>query len=232
MTTTLELLLIVHPHAGIIISGDRNSIDITALLSIDSSLRQTVKLPTKGAKILDVIVTNLARYFHEPEIVPPISPDYPGKGVPSDHCGVFATPNTNSNEANLRTKISKVIRPLPESLLHVFQAKLETQDFSLTQNLTADEMVLNFQQILNKLVIETFPEKNISIYPDDLPYFTESLRKMKRQRLRQYNRHGKNEKYFELKKKFEEKIDVEMKKYLEKIELEVTEGKRGVLTLP
>jgi hypothetical protein len=63
MTTTLQSLLMTHPNAGIIISGDRNNIDISTLLSIDPSLRQTVQRPTRGDKILDVIVTNLARYF-------------------------------------------------------------------------------------------------------------------------------------------------------------------------
>ena len=72
ITVTLQTLLNTHSNAGIIISGDRNSIDIPVLLSIDPSLRQTVRLPTRGLKILDVIVTNLARFFNEPEIIPQI----------------------------------------------------------------------------------------------------------------------------------------------------------------
>ena len=65
LTVTLQSLLSKHPNAGVIISGDRNSIDISSLLSIDPSLRQTVREVTRGQKILDVIVTNLARYFNE-----------------------------------------------------------------------------------------------------------------------------------------------------------------------
>ena len=41
LTVTLQSLLKTHPNAGVIISGDRNSIEISTLLSIDPSLRQT-----------------------------------------------------------------------------------------------------------------------------------------------------------------------------------------------
>ena len=59
ITHTLQSLLATHPHSGVIISGDRNNIDIQALLQIDPSLRQTVKGLTRGLKTLDVILSNL-----------------------------------------------------------------------------------------------------------------------------------------------------------------------------
>ena len=70
LTVTLQYLLQTHPEAGVIISGDRNSVEISALLTVDPSLRQTVTQPTRGQQILDVFVTNLARYYQEPVIVP------------------------------------------------------------------------------------------------------------------------------------------------------------------
>merc|ERR1712129_520667 len=94
LTVTLQSLLAVHVNAGVIISGDRNSIEISTLLSIDPSLRQTVRHGSRGEKVLDVICSNLARYFNEPRIIPPIQPDRVGHGVPSDHNGVEAIPNT------------------------------------------------------------------------------------------------------------------------------------------
>ena len=47
MTHTLQALRVTHPRAGIIMSGDRNSIDMGALLQIDPSLKQTVNKPRK-----------------------------------------------------------------------------------------------------------------------------------------------------------------------------------------
>ena len=80
---------------------------------------------------------------------------------------------------------------------------------------------------MSKLVEETFPLKSILISGEDKVWFTEELRALKRSRLREYTRHGKSEKYSELKAKFDKKFENEFKKYLAKIELEVTEGKRG-----
>ena len=90
LTVTLQSLLKIHSGAGVIISGDRNSIEIPALLSIDPALRQIVKVPTRGLRILDVIITNLARYYNDPIMIPPINPNNTGFGAPSDHMGVFA----------------------------------------------------------------------------------------------------------------------------------------------
>ena len=42
ITMTLQSLLANYPQAGVVISGDRNNIDIAALLQIDPSLKQTV----------------------------------------------------------------------------------------------------------------------------------------------------------------------------------------------
>ena len=50
---------------------------------------------------------------------------------------------------------------------------------------------------------------------------------LKQRRQREYTRHGRSEKYLEIKNIFEEKLKSEMVKYMEKIMLEVTEGKRG-----
>ena len=129
ITITLQALLQSHNNAGIIISGDRNNIDIPALLSIDPSLHQIVTQPTRGSRILDVIVTNLRKYYNDPDILPPITPDKPGVGAPSDHSGVLATPLANHTQCS-RTRVVKTIRPLPESLIETFNTKLLAQNFS------------------------------------------------------------------------------------------------------
>ena len=227
MTVTLQQLLSIHPGAGVIIAGDRNSIDISTLLSMDTSLHQMVKQPTRGNNILDVVVTNLARYYDEPVIIPPINPDQPGHGVPSDHRGVFVTPNTSQGQPARRNKTKKIIRPLPESLIEVFGAKLAAQDYQALSDLSVDDMVAGYTQIINTHMVETFPEKTIIVSPEDQPWFNEKLRLMKRQRLREYNKHGQSSKYFELRKVFEELFRSERAKYLEKIQLEVSECKRG-----
>ena len=228
LTNTLQSLLIIHPGAGVIISGDRNNIEISRLLQIDTTLSQTVCQNTRNQKILDVILTNLHCFYNTPEIVPPIAPDVPGKGVPSDHMGVIATPHTNSTLPPKTHKIRRNIRPIHESLLLEFGEKLSKTDFSpmhLQENSTA--MVAWFETKMGKMVEETFPQKSILISNDDQVWFNEDLRAIKRARLREYNRHGKSVKYLNLKSKFDSKFRNEFFKYKAKLELEVTEGKRG-----
>ena len=227
ITTTLQSLLNIHNNPGVIISGDRNGIDIPSLLSIDPSLRQTVRLPTRGVKILDVIVSNLASYFNEPIIIPPILPDRPGHGAPSDHSGVFAAPKTNQHQLSLRTKVRKKVRPMPESLLPTFEAKLLSQNFDILNGMSVQLMVETFQSITLNILHETFPERDICVSPEDSPWFNEHLRHLKRKRQRWYQRHGKDERYEQLQNHFDEKLKVEMIKYREKINIEVKEGKRG-----
>ena len=93
--------------------------------------------------------------------------------------------------------------------------------------MTPSKMVQHFEDTLKTLVSETFPERKIIVKSDDRPYFTENLRKLKRMRQRHYHKHGRSEKYLELKANFEEKLNTEKRKYIEKISLEVSEGKRG-----
>ena len=67
----------------------------------------------------------------------------------------------------------------------------------------------------------------------DQPYFTEELRRIKRRRQRAYVAHGKrSDRYIALRRHFEDKLRQKAKKYIDKIETEVTEGKRGSPTAP
>ena len=93
-------------------------------------------------------------------------------------------------------KVRRNIRSIPESLLIVFGEKLSKTDFSdVYSQPNPTKMVEVFQYLLLKLVEETFPLKSILISNDDQVWFNEELRALKRNRLREYNRHGKSQKY-------------------------------------
>ena len=47
---------------GVVLSGDMNLMDLDTILTMDSSLRQIVTVPTRKDKILDVVVTNLGEF--------------------------------------------------------------------------------------------------------------------------------------------------------------------------
>ena len=61
------------------------------------------------------------------------------------------------------------------------------------------ENVQKFQDTLKSMVDDTFPKRKIRVSSDDKPYFTEKLRKLKRIRQREYQKHGRSGKYLKLK---------------------------------
>ena len=115
ITNMLQSLLINYPGAGIIISGDRNNIEVKSLLQIHPSLKQTVISSTRDYKVLDVILTNLYSFYSAPEIVPAICPDVPGRGVPSDHKGVIYTPHTSTVHPPKTQRVRKEIHVIKMS---------------------------------------------------------------------------------------------------------------------
>ena len=103
-----------------VIAGDRNDLSIERLLSVDASLRQLVKFPTHGRKVLDVVLSNIWRFYNDPVIVDPVAVDDPSKGVPSDHRGVIVDPVRSSEIPAIRKKKIISFRPKPESKIREF----------------------------------------------------------------------------------------------------------------
>ena len=57
ISSTLNELLCKYPDAGVVCGGDRNEFSVSPLLNLLPRMRQLVTKPTKGNKILSVIVT-------------------------------------------------------------------------------------------------------------------------------------------------------------------------------
>ena len=90
--TTLHILLTKYPKAGVIIGADRNDLNISSLLMGIPRVRQIVTENTYENKVHDIIITNLHQFYLPPVVVPPVNPDDPNKGAPSDHSVPIATP--------------------------------------------------------------------------------------------------------------------------------------------
>ena len=231
LATTINQLRMEHPDSQVILGADINDMKLNTLLNLDPSLKQIVRGFTnkKKDKTLDVILTDCHHMMQEPTILPPLQVDNGKVGVDSDHQGVQVLPRTNLawQGANLREKIN--VRPFPESQRAMFGVQLQNEDWTSMHNeLSSTEMVDIMESKTKNMVDVFFPQKSISVGPADLPYFTEELRKLKRIRLRAYNRHGRrSQEYIHAKSVFEAKLQREASKYREKIIKEVQEGKRG-----
>ena len=82
---TLHSLSTKWPDCGIILGADKNSMDLTPLLSSGLRLKQIVDRPTLNGSILDFLITNMSSFYVTPTIFPPIMPDNPQLAKPSDH---------------------------------------------------------------------------------------------------------------------------------------------------
>ena len=114
LISTLHNLLTKYPNAGIILGGDKNKLNLSPLITAIPRLRQIVTKFTHKLKILDVILTNLHQFSCVPIIVPPVQPDRPGHGVPSDHSVPVAHPKITIG-SNINEYKTVTARPLPES---------------------------------------------------------------------------------------------------------------------
>ena len=228
ISSTLQDLLLDHPGAGIIIAGDRNDLTEKRLLAIEPSLRQIVGIPTLGRKVLDVILTNLSRFFNEPVTVSPVPVDDISKGVPSDHLGVMVTPIQNATLSQPRLTRTIVFRPMPESKINSFGEEIcnVSWDF-LKPTLSSTELTKLFQMKISGMIDHHFPLNTMKITNYDEPWITNQLKKLKRIRMREYCTHGKSKKYNELKAKFDLKQVEAVDHYTKKIINEVTDGTRS-----
>ena len=102
---------------------------------------------------------------------------------------------------------------------------LQGEDWGVIHvGMTASEVVARFEAHSDNLVTAHFPHKTALVGPQDLPYFTEDLRKLKRKRQRAYRKGKRSALYIRLKAQFEEKLLKEAMKYKERIFNEVREG--------
>ena len=85
IVSTLQMLYTKHPDSGLILGADKNSMDIRPILNTGLKLRQVVDKYTRQGRILDIIIMNMMKFYNSPIICPPIKPDNPLSGNPSDH---------------------------------------------------------------------------------------------------------------------------------------------------
>ena len=166
--------------------------------------------------MLDVVYTDCADLLQEPVLLPPMQVDKDKVGMDSDHSGVQLLPRTNLAPEG-RTHREKVkVRPFPESRIVDFGFRLMAEDWMILEDKSSPtEMVDVFVSTNNAMVGEGFPLKEIQVGQMDLPYFTEELRQLKRQRLRAYTAHGgKSVQYERLRNAFDTKLENEALKYL------------------
>ena len=95
----------------------------------------------------------MATLYCVPIIAPPVPPDDPLCGVPSDHSTPVATPLATDTLQQTRDYVVKVSRPLPESGMLEFGEWICKEDWSgIPENADPTEQVLAFENIVNQKI--------------------------------------------------------------------------------
>ena len=108
--------------------------DIKPILSCGLKLRQVVNQNTHGIKILDILIMNTSGYYKSVIIAPPIQPDTPGAGKPSDHSVPVCVPHTDRYTRPQRKYRTIKYRPLPQSSVQRFGEWMVSESWESVRN--------------------------------------------------------------------------------------------------
>ena len=144
------------------------------ILCIVFNLRQTVKNPTRGAAILDLILTNLFHHYNSPQILA-------GIGL-SDHNSLLIRPLRKTH----KTKVEIIYRrKVKSSMKFCFGRWLASTDWSFIESLpNCSEKLTAFQSLLNFAIETFFPLQKIKQHPTDRPWITPELKNLIQRRQR------------------------------------------------
>ena len=201
-----------------ILAGDTNDLKLDAILSLSPNLKQVVTSPTRKDKILDPIITTLAKFYQLPVCLPPLDNDPDKTGAPSDHMIVYMKPvdAINNNPAR-KIKIVKY-RPLPESGVREMGSWIVNHDWEAVFGAkTAHDKAEVFQATLLEKLEIFLPEKVVKFTSEDQVWVTPEIKEISRKKRREYFKHKKSPKWKTLDSLFNEKCEAAKISYYENI---------------
>ena len=207
-----------YQDCAIFVGGDKNKMDISSLMNNNLKLKQIVGRPTRKLEILDILLTNCFSYYNAPTIIPPVQPDIPGQGVPSDHSVPLCVPHTDPLNPPTRQYRTIISRPLPDSKVREFGQWITVYSWDEINQVDDDpsEKVRIFEEIISQKLDTFFPQKITKLGVCDYPFITSELKTLKRRRMREYKQNLKSVKYFRLKAEYDEKFEKASENFLRK----------------
>ena len=206
-----------HPDSAFICGGDKNDLNVQMLLDIDPSFRQIVSQPTYKQSVLDVIVTDIGQFYDEPVIRPPVKPDNPALGSPSDHKIVFAKTKSSSSQPVQRVTRIRHVRPLPDSAMAGFASWVQHESWRFVYDgADVSDMVERFNFIVGQNLDYFCPTKSVRSTNLDGRISSASVRQISRRKNREYSKHGNSDKYKQLKKELKKELKETATKFIQK----------------
>ena len=162
-----------HNSAKFLICGDFNDLDTSSIVQL-FPFTQMVHFPTRDAKMLDLVFTDIGEYAGGCERLDPISTN--------DHCAISLTPSAYVDTKRYKTVCRREISSKSKVAL---TDELRTADWSFVSgDSSVHDKVSKFQDYIMSLYNKHCPLRNIRV-PVDKPLITSPLiRKLKRAKQR------------------------------------------------
>ena len=191
-----HLLKAKYPEARFVFLGDFNCFKPDNILLLSSQLRQLVHYPTHHDKILDLIVTDLHSQYHPPYPIDPLLPDHPDAASPSDHLGNLLIPRSDPGVNSSRICKILTIRPISESQISAIGRWIATCSWSNLEAISdVDQQLESFTSTIFTMLDAVAPLKQVKIALSDPPWMNSRIKTTIRQRNREFDKHGKSEKW-------------------------------------
>ena len=228
IVSTLHMLLSKYPESAIFLGADKNDMDISPILKCGLKLRQVVDKSTRKGRILDVLIMNTSGLYKSPIIAPPIQADDPSTGQPSDHCVPVCIPHIDRYTPPRRNYRLIKYRPLPQSSIRRFGEWIVAQSWdTIRGDMSPTEQTIELERILNENLNKFCPVKEMKLGSQDKQFITAELKRMDRQKRREYVKRGKTDKYKSLKRQFDVKFREEAETYLNRNLENIRQSKPG-----
>ena len=175
LSTTLTTIEGQYPGCGIFLAGDFNRLNVSRL-STQFRIKQLIRSPTRGDRILDLVLTNLSQIYdmNSVQILPPF-------GL-SDHNVVLLHPKVRSpQEGPSRKVITK--RDTRTSRKLELGRYLNAINWSTIDSLVNCEDKLELMtNLINNGLNHIMPIQQEKVHVNDRPWITPKFKKLIRQR--------------------------------------------------
>ena len=174
ITKGLDSILRDYPSAGVCIMGDFNQMKLNTLCR-RFNLKKSVIAPTRGANVLDQILTNMSDLYDDAAHLPPV-----GR---SDHQCLLYSPKI---KLNVKLTSQKVRLTKPHNLA-ALGLKLNLEDWkSVFQAYDVNDEVRSFTNSIIEILDETIPETTIRVHVSDIPWMTSYIKREIKARQKAY----------------------------------------------
>ena len=203
-----------------ILAGDTNDLKLDPILSLSPNLKSMVTKPTRlnPDRILDNIITDLAKWYQAPLCLPPLDADPGSRGKPSDHLTVIMEPISVINNKPARSVREVEVQPLNQSGINLLKKWLNEQTWTeIFEAKSVDEKSEILQSLLLNKIDEVLHKAKRKISIDDQPFCTEKMKRLQRKKSREYRKNRKSMKWKEINLKFKKEVSRAKKDYYKQI---------------